>query len=194
MSTRSTAWHDLVPLLFAHTAYKSYPQSFMDAGRWDRMGQWLQTLSTADVSNVDTEDVRDVDDWIDRLRAAGHMVMATSGTTGKVSFLNHTRARLRAEAPPLPPDDRLAAPAGRQQPRGLLCGPELGRELGDRVLSQQRRRLGPAGGRPLPHRRAAAPVGHQRHGGAEAPHGARGPQRRARSRRPSARPRPRASG
>jgi hypothetical protein len=82
---------DLVPLLFAHTSYKSYPQSFMDAGRWDRMGQWLQTLSTADLGNVDLDGVQNVDDWIDRLRDAGHMVLATSGTTGKVSFLNHTR-------------------------------------------------------------------------------------------------------
>jgi hypothetical protein len=82
---------DLVPLLFAHTSYKSYPSSFLEARRWDRMLQWLQTLSTQDVSGVDIDGVREVDDWIDRLRAAGHMVLATSGTSGKVSFLNHTR-------------------------------------------------------------------------------------------------------
>ena len=34
---------------------------------------------------------KDVDDWINRLWAAGHMVMATSGSSGKCSFLNHTR-------------------------------------------------------------------------------------------------------
>ena len=81
---------DLVPLLFAHTSYKSYPAAFMESGRWDRMLQWLQTLSVQDVTRVDVEGVRDVDDWIDRLRAGGHIVQATSGTTGKVSFLNHT--------------------------------------------------------------------------------------------------------
>ncbi|MGB8364201.1 MAG: hypothetical protein ACLQUZ_01865 [Rhizomicrobium sp.] len=85
------SFHDLVPLLLAHTSYKSYPISFMEERRWDRMLQWMQTLSVQDVSNVDIADVVDVDDWIARLHAAGHMVQATSGTTGKVSFLNHSK-------------------------------------------------------------------------------------------------------
>ena len=81
---------DLVPLLFAHTVYKSYPQSFVDNNRWDRMLQWLQTLSVSDVSNVNVEGVKDVDDWLARLWGAGHCVLATSGSSGKCSFLNHT--------------------------------------------------------------------------------------------------------
>ena len=81
---------DLVPLLFAHTSYKSYPASFVEQGKWDRLLQWMQTLSTAKVTDVNVEGVRDVDDWMDRLRDAGHMVLATSGSSGKVSFLNHT--------------------------------------------------------------------------------------------------------
>lgn len=82
---------DLVPLLFAHTVYKSYPQSFVDKGRWDRMLQWLQTLSVADVGNVDVSAVKNVDDFLDQLWKAGHCVLATSGSSGKCSFLNHTR-------------------------------------------------------------------------------------------------------
>jgi hypothetical protein len=81
---------DLVPLLFAHTVYKSYPQSFVDQGRWDKMLQWLGTLSVADLGKVDVKGVKDVDDWIERLWAAGHKVLATSGSSGKCSFLNHT--------------------------------------------------------------------------------------------------------
>jgi hypothetical protein len=88
--TRIRSFDDLVPLLFAHTVYKSYPSSFFDNGRWDRMLQWLNTLSVADVSGVDVSGVRDVDDWLERLWDAGHAVIATSGTTGKCSFLNHT--------------------------------------------------------------------------------------------------------
>jgi len=83
---------DLVPLLFAHTVYKSYPASFVENGRWSRMLQWMDTLSVAKVTDVDVEGVNDVDEFIDRLRAAGHMVLATSGTTGKNSFLNHKQA------------------------------------------------------------------------------------------------------
>jgi len=82
---------DIVPLLFAHTVYKSYPPSFVEQGRWDRMLQWLNTLSVDDVTQVDVTGVKDIDDWISRLWAAGHMVMATSGSSGKCSFLNHTR-------------------------------------------------------------------------------------------------------
>jgi hypothetical protein len=85
------AVEDLVPLLFAHTVYKSYPQSFIDQGRWTRMLQWLDTLSVEDVTQVDVSGVKDIDDWIERLWAAGHMVLATSGSSGKCSFLNHTR-------------------------------------------------------------------------------------------------------
>lgn len=88
--TRINSFQDLVPLLFAHTVYKSYPQSFFDNGRWDRMLQWLDTLSVADVKNVDVSGVTNVDEWLERLWDAGHAVIATSGTTGKCSFLNHT--------------------------------------------------------------------------------------------------------
>lgn len=89
--TRIDKLDDIVPLLFAHTVYKSYPPSFVEQGRWDRMLQWLNTLSVADVSDVDVAGVKDVDDWIARLWSAGHMVLATSGSSGKCSFLNHTR-------------------------------------------------------------------------------------------------------
>lgn len=85
------SFHDIVPLLFAHTSYKSYPASFVDQGRWGHLLKWMQTLSTQTVTGVDVEGVADVDDWMRRLRAAGHMVLATSGSSGKVSFLNHTR-------------------------------------------------------------------------------------------------------
>src|SRR5579862_9089217 len=58
---------DIVPLLFAHTVYKSYPASFVDKGQWKRMNQWLSTLSVADVTGMDVNGVKNVDDWIDRL-------------------------------------------------------------------------------------------------------------------------------
>ena len=89
--TRIDKLQDIVPLLFAHTVYKSYPPSFVEKGQWGRMLQWLQTLSVADVSDVNVDGVKDVDDWIGRLWEAGHMVLATSGSSGKCSFLNHTR-------------------------------------------------------------------------------------------------------
>lgn len=86
---------DIVPLLFAHTVYKSYPPILIEKGRWDMMNQWLSTLSTDDFSTVDVSGVCNADDWIARLAAHGTVVLATSGTSGKCSFLPY-RASDRA--------------------------------------------------------------------------------------------------
>ncbi|GAA0333027.1 hypothetical protein GCM10009087_49040 [Sphingomonas oligophenolica] len=82
---------DLIPLLFSHTSFKSYPNSFVQNGQWDRMTKWLGTLTTRPMDGVDLNDVKDIDDWVSRLWAAGHLVNTTSGTSGKVSFLNRTQ-------------------------------------------------------------------------------------------------------
>lgn len=81
---------DIVPLLFSHTTYKSYPESFIHAGKWGLLGRWYATLSAVPIE-VDFTGVNDIDQWVDRMWSAGHYVYATSGTTGKCSFLNHTK-------------------------------------------------------------------------------------------------------
>jgi hypothetical protein len=81
---------DVVPLLFAHSNYKSYPETFIARNRWDLMNRWLDTLSSVRVEGVDVEGVHDQDEWIERLHALGHMVFASSGTSGKNSFLPAT--------------------------------------------------------------------------------------------------------
>ena len=83
---------DLIPLLFAHSNYKSYPEAFIDNGRWNLMNQWLDTLSSNRVEGIDVDGVTDQDDWIERLHANGHPVYVTSGTTGKNSYLPATVA------------------------------------------------------------------------------------------------------
>ncbi len=96
--TKTASLHDVVPLLLPHQAYKSYPQSFVDRGRWDRMNQWYGTLSALDDQDLDFDGVGDVDEWIDRMTAAGRGMYATSGTTGKAGFLpasERDRARNR---------------------------------------------------------------------------------------------------
>ncbi len=85
------AYGDMVPLLFPHTTYKSYPESLVAKRNWAQMNRWLDSLSTHRVDNVDVAGVEDVDDWIDRLEAAGHLVTSSSGTSGKGSFLNKTK-------------------------------------------------------------------------------------------------------
>ncbi|MFE9442211.1 hypothetical protein ACFYO2_25130 [Streptomyces sp. NPDC006602] len=83
-----TGLDDLVPLLFSHTSYKSYPVSLITAGRWDRLLRWYTTVSAVEPSDVDMDGVRDIDEWTERITAAGHRPYITSGTSGKVSFLN----------------------------------------------------------------------------------------------------------
>ena len=85
---------DVVPLLFPHTAYKSYPESFLTGRRWDRLTKWLGTVSAQPTDNIDIEGVEDVDGWIAACEKAGHHVSCTSGTTGKPAMLPAAQADL----------------------------------------------------------------------------------------------------
>jgi hypothetical protein len=78
---------DLIPLLFAHSTYKTYPEAFVAQGKWGLMSKWLDTVSACDVASVDVDGVADLDAWIDRLSEAGITIIASSGTTGKHSFI-----------------------------------------------------------------------------------------------------------
>ena len=78
-----TGLDDLVPLLFSHTSYKSYPVSLITAGRWDRLLRWYSTVSVVEPDEVDVDGVRDIDEWTERITAAGHRPYITSGTSGK---------------------------------------------------------------------------------------------------------------
>jgi hypothetical protein len=111
---------EVVPLLFSHTTFKTYPESFVDDGRWDRMNLWLQTLSTRPVKDIDLENVRDVDDWVARLRGAGHYVFTSSGTSGKPSFMNHTAADLDISNRAMITSIRNSNPAFRTQRRPVF--------------------------------------------------------------------------
>jgi len=94
--TTITQPQDMVPLLFPHTTYKSYPESILAKGRWDQMNRWLDSLSAYRVADVDVTGITDVDDWIEQLEAAGHLVSSSSGTSGKGSFLDKSRRDRRA--------------------------------------------------------------------------------------------------
>ena len=51
--TAITSREDMVPLLFPHTTYKSYPESLIAKGRWSSMNRWIDSLSTHRVTEVD---------------------------------------------------------------------------------------------------------------------------------------------
>lgn len=81
---------DLVPLLLAHTTYKSYSEGWLTEGQWDRMGRWLNTVSARPVENVSYEGVSTLDEWINRMESIGHYLSCSSGTTGKPAILSGT--------------------------------------------------------------------------------------------------------
>jgi hypothetical protein len=90
--------NDLAPLIFAHTVYKSYPTSFIEKNRYDRMTKWLDGLTSVDLSNVRTDGIDSVDDWIDALDQQSELRMFhTSGTSGKLSFVPRTKFEWRQQ-------------------------------------------------------------------------------------------------
>jgi hypothetical protein len=91
-SISSTA--DLVPLLFAHNTYKSFSESWLAEGQWDRMARWLQTVSTYEVGSESFESVDGIDAWVERLEEGGRFVACSSGTTGKPAMLGASDADL----------------------------------------------------------------------------------------------------
>lgn len=87
---------DLAPLLFPHTVYKSYPMSYLERARFDKLTKWLGGLTTDDLSNIDASGVETIDDWVDLLDAESPItVQHTSGTTGKLSFVPRSKQQWR---------------------------------------------------------------------------------------------------
>jgi hypothetical protein len=82
----------LVPLLFSHETYKSYPRAFIDRGNWAGLTRWLNTVSTSQIEGVDLEGVGTQDEWLAAMARAGYPIYGTSGTSGKSSFLPATPA------------------------------------------------------------------------------------------------------
>jgi hypothetical protein len=86
--TRIRELNDVVPLLFNHPEYKSYPIALIEKAQFGRLTPWLQRYTAIDLSGVDASDCTGIDDWLDRLeRDTALRVYLTSGTSGKVSFL-----------------------------------------------------------------------------------------------------------
>ena len=78
---------DIVKVLFPHTAYKSYPASFLAEQRWDKLTRWLGTVSPHPIVDVDLAGIAGIDDWIGRLADKGYFISCSSGTTGKSAML-----------------------------------------------------------------------------------------------------------
>lgn len=82
---------EVVPLFLPHTAYKSYPLSFLERNRFDALTRWLDGLTALDLSKVDASGVTLIDDWLTLLQQQTDLkINHTFGTTGKLSFIPRT--------------------------------------------------------------------------------------------------------
>ena len=82
---------DVVPLLFEHTMYKSYPVSLLEKGKFTQMNRWLNKLTTHDLMSIDVSECRTIDQWLAKMWAESPLTIASSsGTTGTMSFLPHS--------------------------------------------------------------------------------------------------------
>lgn len=85
--TEIRSMEDMVHVLFPHTAYKSYPESFLLGGKWDKLSKWLATVSPYPIPDLDYSRIDGIDDWVDQLEENEVFVSCSSGTTGKSAML-----------------------------------------------------------------------------------------------------------
>src|SRR5262245_26462049 len=79
--------NDVVPILFDHRVYKSYPLSLIEKRQFSRLTAWLNRLTAQDLTAIPLDGVNSVDDWLTRLDEHGMIIGHSTGTTGKLSFI-----------------------------------------------------------------------------------------------------------
>lgn len=83
---------DVLPVLFDHRVYKSYPLSLIEKRQFARLSAWLNRLTTHDLKSIPLDGVDSVDDWLTRLDEHGMIIGHSTGTTGKLSFIPRSRS------------------------------------------------------------------------------------------------------
>ena len=83
--------NDVLPLLFDHRVYKSYPLSLIEKRNFKRLTAWLNRLTTHDLLAIPLDGLTSVDDWLARLDDHGMIIGHSTGTTGKLSFIPRSR-------------------------------------------------------------------------------------------------------
>ncbi|MFW9993444.1 MAG: hypothetical protein ACFFD4_15475, partial [Candidatus Odinarchaeota archaeon] len=79
--------NELAPYLFTHKVYKSYPLNLVEKKKFDLLTNWMDRMTSHDLSGIDMKDIKTIDDWLARLDENGMFIFHTTGTTGKLSFL-----------------------------------------------------------------------------------------------------------
>ena len=86
--TKIRSLEEMGPLLIPHSAMKSYPMSYLENSKFDRLTAWLDGFTTHDLSALNTRGCDSIDDWLDVLDGNTQVrVLHSTGTGGKLSFL-----------------------------------------------------------------------------------------------------------
>jgi hypothetical protein len=84
--------NDLAPILFNHTAYKSYPLSFIEKKKYSQLTKWLDKFTTLDIGNIKLDNPKTIDEWFDQLEEKTQLEpVHSSGTTGKLSIIPRSK-------------------------------------------------------------------------------------------------------
>lgn len=86
--TEVVEFDDVVPLMFAHTAFKSYPASLLINKRFDLLAKWLDKQTVYDLAHVDLDGCSGLTEFVERIDAQSELnVLTSSGTTGTMSLI-----------------------------------------------------------------------------------------------------------
>jgi hypothetical protein len=86
--TELVEFDDVVPLMFAHTAFKSYPASLLTNKRFDMLAKWLDRQTVYDLSRVNLDDCSGLTEFVERIDDQSELnVLTSSGTTGTMSLI-----------------------------------------------------------------------------------------------------------
>ncbi|WP_371318050.1 hypothetical protein [Pseudomonas sp. PDM31] len=90
------SFDDVIPLLFDHTMYKSYPPSLLENNRFQQINKWLAKLTLHPVEDVDVSHCQSIDEWLQVMDAAlpELRISHSTGTSGTVSFLPHSQSEI----------------------------------------------------------------------------------------------------
>ncbi len=87
---------DILPLLFEHNVYKSYPGYLLETGEYGKLTRWLDRLTPYDLSKVDCSGCESIHGWLDMISAVTELdPITSSGTTGTMSFTPKDRSDWR---------------------------------------------------------------------------------------------------
>ena len=91
--------NDVIPLLFEHTMYKSYPPKLLEDYRFADINRWMSRLSVYDFTSVDVSGCEFIDDWAKVMDEQSPVSLCTSsGTTGTMSFMPHSKEEMELHA------------------------------------------------------------------------------------------------